>query len=59
MDAFNETKKFVILGILAAIAFIGIYIATNKKTEGEWVCKNNRWVAQGEPPTEKPLGACK
>lgn len=41
------------------IAFIGIYVATNKKTEGEWICKNNRWVAEGKPSTEKPLGACK
>lgn len=59
MNALNERNKFIFLGILAAIAFIGIYIATNKKTEGEWVCKNNRWVAEGKPSTEKPLGACK
>lgn len=59
MNALNERNKFIFLGILAAIAFIGIYFATSKKSEGQWVCKNNRWVAEGKPSTEKPLGACK
>ncbi len=59
MNALNERNKFIFLGLLAAIALIGIIMATNKKTEGEWVCKNNRWVAEGEPSTKKPLGACK
>lgn len=59
MNALNERNKFIFLGLLAAIALIGIFIATNNKTEGEWVCKNNRWVADGKPSTEKPLGGCK
>ena len=59
MNAFNETKKFIILGILAAIAFFGIYFATKETNDGKWVCKNNRWVAEGKPAAEKPLGACK
>ena len=59
MNAFNETKKFIILGILAAISFIGIYFAT-KEPVGKWVCKSSRWEAVGGTPKEiKPLGACK
>lgn len=52
-------QKNVILGILAAIAFIGIYFAT-KQPEGKWVCKTGLWVAQGgTPKSPKPVGVCK
>lgn len=59
MNAFNETKKFIILGILAAIAFFGIYFAT-KQPEGKWVCKTGIWIAVGGTPKDpKPIGVCK
>ncbi len=59
MNAFNETKKFVFLGILAMIAFIGIYFAT-KQPEGKWVCNTGIWVAEGgKPKSPKPVGVCK
>lgn len=58
MNAFNETKKFIILGILATIAFIGIYFAT-KQPAGKWVCKTGTWVAEGKPTSPKPIGVCK
>ena len=58
MNAFNETKKFIILGILAAISFFGIYFAT-KQPEGKWICKTGIWVAEGRPSATKPPGVCK
>ncbi len=57
MNAFNETKKFIFLGILALIALFGIYFAT--KTSGKWVCKTGVWVAEGAPKDPKPIGVCK
>lgn len=58
MNAFNETKKFIILGILAAISFFGIYLAT-KQPAGKWICKTGTWVAEGRPESPKPIGVCK
>lgn len=57
MNALVETRKFIFLGILAAIALVGLYFAT--KPQNKWVCKNNVWVAMGNPKTERPLGICK
>ncbi len=57
MNAFNETKKFIILGILALISLFGIYFST--RTTGKWVCKTGIWVAEGKPSDPKPVGVCK
>lgn len=57
MNAYLETRKFIFLGILAAIALMGIYFATRQ--EGEWVCKTGVWVAKGNPQEPKPTGVCK
>ncbi|MFA6185530.1 MAG: hypothetical protein WC720_05300 [Candidatus Shapirobacteria bacterium] len=58
MNALVETRKFIFLGILAAIAFIGIYFAT-KQPEGKWICKTGTWIAEGKPTSPKPIGVCK
>ncbi|MEK7168953.1 MAG: hypothetical protein AAB778_02975 [Patescibacteria group bacterium] len=57
MNALNERNKFIFLGILATIAFFGIYFAT--RTSGKWVCKTGIWVAEGRPSATKPPGVCK
>ena len=57
MNALVETRKFIFLGILALIAFIGIYLATRQT--GKWVCKTGTWVAEGQPAATKPPGVCK
>jgi hypothetical protein len=58
MNALNERNKFIFLGILAVIAFIGIYFAT-KGPGGKWICKTGTWVAEGRPTATKPPGVCK
>ena len=57
MLSFNEMKKFVILGIVALIALIGILFASN--SQGKWVCKDGVWIAKGNPTTSKPVTLCK
>ena len=57
MLSFNEMKKFVILGIFALIALIGLMFAV--KQDGKWICKDGAWVTQGKPTSSKPLTICK
>lgn len=57
MFSFNEIKKFVILGIFAAIALIGLYFAT--RPVNKWVCQNGSWVKQGNPKEIRPLTPCR
>ena len=57
MFSFNEIKKFVILGIFAAIALIGLYFAT--RPVNKWICQNGSWVKQGNPKETRPLTPCR
>ena len=56
MNAFNETKKFVTLGILAALALLGIIFVT--RSSGKWVCDDGVWVEKDRAKTAQPIEFC-
>lgn len=56
MNAFLETRKFILLGILAAIALLGVLIVGNMK--GEWVCEDGMWIKKGRVNSDPPLVQC-
>jgi hypothetical protein len=56
---FNQQKEWIILGILAAFAMVGIFYFAHFYKTGKWVCRDGIWVAQGTPPDPKPGLYCK
>lgn len=58
MFSFNNIKNYIILGIFAALALIGLLFASTR-SNGKWVCKDNIWVAEGNPTTARPGRYCK
>jgi hypothetical protein len=58
MFSFNNIKNYIVLGIFAALALIGLLIGMNY-SPGKWVCKDGLWVAEGNPNTKKPGLYCR
>lgn len=57
MLSFNQSKQLIILIVIAIIAVtIGVVAY---KSKGRWVCKDNLWVAEGNPNGPKPGIYCK
>lgn len=52
---FNPVKKLLfLLVLLTVVGFLTSWATTGKETD-IWVCENDQWVKQGNPPYEKPF----
>lgn len=58
MFNFNQIKQWVVLGIIAFLALVGVLFVSTRKS-GEWVCKEGIWVAVGKPQEPRPGLYCK
>lgn len=52
---FDPVKKLLfLLVLLTVVGFLTSWITTGKETD-VWLCKDDRWIKQGNPPYEKPF----
>ena len=52
---FNPVKSLLFwLTLLTVVGFLITNVTAGKETD-IWVCKNDQWVKQGNPPYEKPF----
>ena len=58
MFSFRQTKDWIIL-IIIALLVVGVSIFLRYRTTGKWVCKDNLWVAEGNPESARPGLYCK
>jgi hypothetical protein len=54
-DDLNPVKKLLFLLVMLTVTgFLIIWATTGKETD-IWLCKDDKWVKQGNPPYEKPF----
>lgn len=51
----GKDELLFLLGIVLAVGAIAYFFGDDDK----WICRNERWVAVGEPKVPKPLMPCK
>jgi hypothetical protein len=54
-DNLNPVKKLLFLLVMLTVTgFLVIWATTGRETD-IWLCKDDKWVKQGNPPYEKPF----